>query len=187
MATLPFSTVLPAVASTFEWLETRLGAVPVTPEQATRRDTKVWAWTFLLLASAGLLGIGSYPDLLFPLLWIAPLLVIASTQVLVTGDAPVFRVGPGEWHRICLWALAALLCGFFWEMWNFFSFAKWVYAVPYVNRFHCFEMPLLGYAGYLPFGLECAVVARLVEQWVSSPSRKGSSSCGSSSYRRGLR
>jgi hypothetical protein len=99
--------------------------------------------------------------------------VVASTQVLVTGNAPVFRVEPGAWHQICLWALAALLCGFFWEMWNFFSFTKWVYAIPYVNRFHCFEMPLLGYAGYLPFGLECAVIARLVEQWVSSPNRKG--------------
>ena len=148
MATLPFSTVLPAVASTFEWLETRLGAVRVTPEEATGGVTKVTAWIVLVLGSAGLLGIGSHPDQLFPLLWIAPLLVVTSTQVLVTGNTLVFQVGPGEWHRICLlWALAALLCGFFWEMWNFFSFTKWVYAIPYVNRFHCFEMPLLGYRG----------------------------------------
>jgi hypothetical protein len=27
-------------------------------------------------------------------------------------------------------------------------------------------MPLLGYAGYLPFGLECAVVADLIESVV---------------------
>jgi len=59
-------------------------------------------------------------------------------------------------------ALAALLCGFFWEMWNFCSLAKWVYHVPFVQRFQVFEMPVLGYAGYLPFGLECLVVA----EWV---------------------
>jgi hypothetical protein len=31
-----------------------------------------------------------------------------------------------------------------------------------VQHFHVFEMPLLGYAGYLPFGLECALAADLV-------------------------
>jgi hypothetical protein len=27
-----------------------------------------------------------------------------------------------------------------------------------VDRFHLFEMPLLGYAGYLPFGWLCALI-----------------------------
>ena len=58
-------------------------------------------------------------------------------------------------------ALAALICGFFWEMWNFYSLARWTYSVPLVHRFQIFEMPLLGYAGYLPFGLECAVMGSL--------------------------
>jgi hypothetical protein len=42
-------------------------------------------------------------------------------------------------------------------MWNVNSAAKWVYSIPFVDRFHLFEMPLLGYAGYVPFGLECVV------------------------------
>ena len=61
-------------------------------------------------------------------------------------------------------ALAALICGWFWEMWNFFSLTKWEYRVPFVNRFQVFEMPLLGYAGYLPFGLECAVIGNLLDR-----------------------
>jgi hypothetical protein len=56
-------------------------------------------------------------------------------------------------------ALAALFCGFFWELWNVNSLAHWEYSVPFVQRFHIFEMPILGYAGYLPFGLECMVVS----------------------------
>jgi hypothetical protein len=48
-------------------------------------------------------------------------------------------------------------------MWNFYSLAKWKYSIPLVHRFAIFEMPVLGYAGYLPFGLECAVVAALME------------------------
>jgi hypothetical protein len=27
-------------------------------------------------------------------------------------------------------------------------------------------MPILGYAGYLPFGLECAMIGELAKQWI---------------------
>jgi hypothetical protein len=47
-------------------------------------------------------------------------------------------------------------------LWNWHSLAKWVYTVPGVERWHIFEMPLLGYAGYLPFGLECLIVTEAV-------------------------
>jgi hypothetical protein len=59
--------------------------------------------------------------------------------------------------------LAAVICGFFWEMWNSFSLAQWRYSIPFVHRFEIFAMPLLGYAGYLPFGLECAAVRDVME------------------------
>ena len=59
--------------------------------------------------------------------------------------------------------LAALLCGIFLETWNYHSLAKWVYTVPFVHRFKIFEMPMLGYAGYLPLGLECVTVGLLLE------------------------
>ena len=47
-----------------------------------------------------------------------------------------------------------MICGLFWEMWNYHSYPKWVYQVPFVGFLHIFEMPLLGYGGYLPFSLE---------------------------------
>jgi len=59
-------------------------------------------------------------------------------------------------------ALAAIICGFFWEMWNFYSFAKWEYKIPFVDVFHIFEMPVLGYAGYIPFGLLCSAVVQVL-------------------------
>jgi hypothetical protein len=64
----------------------------------------------------------------------------------------------GDWSGIAAAALAGLVCGFFWEMWNYDSLARWHYAVPFVDRFHLFAMPLLGYAGYLPFGLTCVLI-----------------------------
>lgn len=160
-ATLPFSTVLPAVLGTRDLLATfpRLSAgldnfIVIRP-----RHPGILASILLAAACAGLAGIGIRPDLLFPLLWLAPLLIITSLRV-ICGQTTLFTdVSRGDWRQICLLALAALICGFFWEMWNYHSQAKWIYTVPYVNRFKLFEMPILGYAGYLPFGLECAVVA----------------------------
>ena len=168
LATLPFSTVLPAVMGTYELL-TSFPRLVTGLDNWVRIDIfrpKLAGGAVLIFSSGGLMGIGVWPDLLFPLLWVAPLFIITSLQVL-RGRPTIFSaLRRGDWQRIWLLALSALICGFFWEMWNYFSLAKWQYAVPFVNRFHLFEMPLLGYAGYLPFGLECAVVADAVWAWL---------------------
>ena len=59
-------------------------------------------------------------------------------------------------------AVGCLICGFFWELWNFYSHPKWVYQVPFVDFLHVFEMPLLGYLGYVPFSLELFALYHLV-------------------------
>lgn len=41
--------------------------------------------------------------------------------------------------------------------------AKWIYSVPLVNDFQIFEMPVAGFSGYLPFGIECLVIALLLK------------------------
>ena len=165
-ATLPFSTVLPAVLSTTEWLQCfpRLHETFGHLWTVRLRRTKILGWVGLIVASAGLVGIGIWPDALFPLLWISPLLIITSLQALL-GERTVFSsLANGDWRPIWLPALAGLMCGFFWELWNANSLAHWEYAVPLVHRFQIFEMPLLGYAGYLPFGIECKVIADLLPQ-----------------------
>ena len=125
----------------------------------------------LTLAAGGLAGISLWPEVLFPLLWISPLIVIASIRTLNDTPTLLSATGQGNWQPLFLAAITALFCGFFWEMWNLFSLEKWIYTVPFVGRFHLFEMPLLGYAGYLPFGLECALIAEGVER-VESPRSK---------------
>jgi hypothetical protein len=99
---------------------------------------------------------------LFPLLWLSPLLIVGSLQAW-KGEHQIFaEMAAGDWRRAATAAAAALLCGFFWEMWNLYSLARWEYSIPLVHRFQLFEMPILGYAGYLPFGLECLVIGDLL-------------------------
>jgi hypothetical protein len=162
-ATLSFSTVLPAVVSTAEWLKgsKRLDRVFRHLTEIHVSHPALIGGIVFILAAAGLAGIGIWPDYLFSLLWVSPLLLITSLQAML-GRATIFSsIRHGDWRPICLPALAGLQCGFFWELWNWHSLAHWEYAIPYVHRFSIFEMPLLGYAGYLPFGLECLVVANL--------------------------
>jgi len=59
-----------------------------------------------------------------------------------------------DWRMVIALFAAALICGVFWEMWNIHSWPKWIYIFPYLNAWKIFEMPLAGYLGYLPFGLE---------------------------------
>ena len=159
-ATPAFTTVLPAVMSTAELFEA------YTPTKAlTRCPIRLpeprgpGAWLLLAVAAAGLAGIGVWPDQLFPLLWLSPLFVLTAASALRGRPTVVSPAAAGDWRRIALLSQAALVCGFFWEMWNFHSEAKWIYLVPYVGVWKIFEMPLLGFAGYLPFGWECAAIA----------------------------
>ena len=164
-ATLAFATVLPAVLSTgallhsFAWFRRAFGRLP----PLSGFDHPLIAWVVLAAAAAGLSAIGVWPSFLHSLVWVAPLLIIVALKS-IRGEPHTLRdLCRTDWSGPVSAALAALVCGFFWEMWNFYSLAKWKYSIPFVQRFEIFEMPLLGYAGYLPFGLECAVVADLLE------------------------
>ena len=149
LATLSFSTVLPAVLVTKELLEGLFKFSPGRP-----LFSRALSLYLIALAFPALFLVGIYPQILFPIVWVAPLLLFAG--VLVRGY-PEFS-SAFSLPIVSQWALAALICGFFWEMWNFFSLARWVYHVPYVARFYLFEMPVLGFAGYLPFGVFCGVI-----------------------------
>jgi len=163
-ATLPFSTVLPAVMGTMEWLLSfnLLDSKFQNLLHFEFSHPKILSWSILFLSGTGLTFIGIYPNYLFPLLWISPLLIIVSLQSILNEPHVFSHIPLGDWRLVLSSALAALICGFFWEMWNYYSFAKWKYNIPFLQRFHVFEMPILGYGGYLPFGIECSVISTML-------------------------
>ena len=171
LASMAFATVLPAVLSTYRLILTFSAFDPgLSAVAPVRLPTGRGPAAFTLLAAAtGLALIGIYPDYLYPLVWFAPLLIISALQAYKGSDTLFSDLRNGDWRAILASAVAALICGFFWEMWNFYSLARWQYAVPFVNRFHLFAMPLLGYGGYLPFGLECLVIGQMVvgRKWLA--------------------
>jgi len=163
-ATICFSTVLPAVASTRELLGT-WGRLQSVLARGPLLSINISRWASLLtltVTSAAFLWIGRYPQYLFPVLWVGPLIIWLALLGLQNKSWGWEELKLGDWRDLLSWTIAALICGFFWEMWNYHSMVKWVYQVPYFSQFYVFEMPISGYLGYLPFGLECAIVVKMV-------------------------
>jgi hypothetical protein len=165
-ATLSYSTVLPAVLGTQDLMNTSSWIQPVFDNVKPFKcpHPRVLAASALVISGIGLICIGVWPNYFFSLLWISPLIIIVSLQTLMGEKHILSGLAAGNWSPVVSSAMAAVFCGFFWEMWNYYSLARWEYSIPFVHRFKIFEMPILGYAGYLPFGLECAVIGKLVER-----------------------
>ena len=154
-SSLCFSTVIPAIFEIRDLLE----SLPALRNRWSRgpRLRLPHAAGLAFLLGAGLLPlVPLFPEPLFFAVWIAPLALLAGALGLAHVESPFDPIRAGNWSPVLSLALAALVCGFFWELWNAGSSPRWAYAVPYVDRFHLFAMPAVGYAGYLPFGPICA-------------------------------
>jgi len=157
-STLAFSTVIPAVLTTAALLSTvdgfRTRFARAAPPRFAPMHRGIW-WAAVGAGALGLAAIPWFPVALFPLVWMAPLLIVAGLLELTGRASSLGHLLRGDWGPVVVLAAAALVCGFFWELWNIYAMPKWTYEIPWVNRFELFEMPIVGYLGYLPFGPAC--------------------------------
>jgi hypothetical protein len=124
-----------------------------------------YPWTGIGLVSMAcllLLLTSVFPNQFFFLIWICPFFIFLGSLIFSKKPHAFTGVINGDYTLVVTYAVASLVCGFFWKMFNFYSLARWQYSIPYVQVLHLFEMPVLGYAGYLPFGLECGIIIGLV-------------------------
>ncbi len=104
-----------------------------------------------------------WPRYCFPLVWGAGFFLLDPFVKLLGGRSLIQAWLDGERREhLCLLA-AGLLCGLWWEAWNYGATAKWVYTLPVLNFGKIFEMPVLGYLGFPPFALECAVMYNFMQ------------------------
>lgn len=153
LASISFSTVIPAVFGTSEWVGTfsKIQNMTAWLKIGSKRHEVV---LFFILGVLMLFVVLFLPDYGAPFLWMSVFLIIDPLNVWLGNRSILQETGNGNWKPvITLWA-GCLICGFFWEMWNYRSNPKWIYDVPGVNFWHIFEMPAPGYLGYLPFSLE---------------------------------
>lgn len=149
-STLSFSTVVPAVLGTSELISTFVKSArgPVI------RPTRGALIFFFGMGLAMLALMMAWPLYFFPFMWLSVYFILEPINAALGFPSLAQWTARGDWRPVVVLWLGTLTCGLFWEMWNYFAFPKWIYTVPFVNFAHIFEMPLLGYGGYLPFGLE---------------------------------
>lgn len=127
-------------------------------------------WYYVLFISLALLFLIPFlPNQLFFVIWLVPMTSLLSVLHIRNMWSPFTPIiNKGNWGPLALICLSYLIQGFLYEFWNYFGAhhnadgtivsynpGYWVYSIPYVQKFHIFEMPLLGLFGYLPFGLYC--------------------------------
>jgi len=166
LCTISFSTVMPAVFETAElarswrWMG-RLGAGP-------RVRRRRWTNVGLLLGGLAMIGLTlAWPKYCYPLVWTSLVLVLEPLNCWLGREHFLRSLQEGDWRPVMALACGALICGFFWEMWNYYSYPKWIYHTPGAQFLHIFEMPLLGYGGYIPFALELYALANFL--WPRAP------------------
>ena len=161
LATIAFSTVVPAVIESAELISTcscidRFQRGWRLPHR-DRFGKLLFATGWIMLAL-----IYAWPEVFYPFVWGALYAIVDPVNQRLGRFSLLARLHEGDWRPLLALSAGALLCGFFWEMWNYHAFPKWTYRTPGVDFLYVFEMPLLGYVGYLPFAWEVYAFLHLV-------------------------
>jgi hypothetical protein len=98
------------------------------------------------------------PDIaryLAALVWLGFILLLDPINARLGAESLLADWRRGRYDRTINLALSGLLCGFLWELWNYWAHAKWHYTVPIMENLKIFEMPVPGYLGFPAFAFEC--------------------------------
>ncbi|MGN6758690.1 MAG: hypothetical protein ACTHMJ_20130 [Thermomicrobiales bacterium] len=153
-----YATVFPGVLETADLL----GAFGlfanrrVRPWQPRRATLYAWMLVGAVCLVVPLLVPEATARYLFGAVWLGFIMLLDPLNYLRSGRSLV-----GEWTEgrltLTLTLLAAgVVTGLLWESWNYKAAARWVYTVPPPLGFgpRIFEMPPLGFIGFLPFAIE---------------------------------
>jgi hypothetical protein len=157
---ISFATVLPGIFETYELL----GCLQLYSKVKTRLliFPKSWLSVFPFLGGLFLLAPLIFPRYCFPLIWIGGFFLLDPINYLHGSSSLLRDWEKGNFRRLLLLVTAGLICGFLWEFWNFWATSKWVYRVPFFEKFKIFEMPLAGFLGFPPFAVEAFVFYNFV-------------------------
>ncbi|TLY32852.1 MAG: hypothetical protein E6K56_02385 [Ignavibacteria bacterium] len=193
-----FATIFPAVLETAEFIqpflrsahfgglsrqENIIGGRPLIREGQNQppRLTVPLARSFVVVSIAAGLVCLVVPLLLdradaaraFALVWVGFFLLLDPVNHSFGGRSILADLGNKNYELIVSLTAAGLLCGILWEFWNYWAVGKWVYSIPIpIAGPKLFEMPLLGYLGFIPFAYECWAMQQSLLLFFPAGSRK---------------
>ncbi|MCJ7642124.1 MAG: DUF4332 domain-containing protein [Desulfobacterales bacterium] len=157
---IAYGTVLPGLFETTEFL-----ASAGFFKDSTTRKIPLSSRTLLFMVILGVFSLASsllLPRYCFSLIWVGFIFLLEPLNYLFGGRSLLRDLEKGKPGKVYLLLMAGLICGFLWELWNFWALAKWIYTVPFFERMKGFEMPFLGFLGFPPFAIESYVMYNFV-------------------------
>jgi hypothetical protein len=160
LETVAFSTVLPAVTEVAELIGSAGGLAGDHGAPRVGPRAPLAVALALMLVGVALIALAVLvPYYAFGGVWLCLIFLLDPINNRAGRPSALGELLAGNWRFFVLWPLAGLCTGFFWEMWNSRALPNWYYTVPLVDGApHLFAMPLPGYLGYLPFGVELFVM-----------------------------
>lgn len=153
MATISFSTVLPAIFETAELLRT-LHLFEHTKLKKKHKITKNFLYSMIIIGIFCLISPMIYPQYFFPLIWLSFFFLLDPINYLHKQPSITKHLQDRKLSVPLSLGFAGIMCGFLWEFWNYWAIVKWHYNIPYVGFLKIFEMPILGYLAYPFFAFE---------------------------------
>lgn len=166
LCTVSFSIVVPAVFESAELVRS-FGWVERCRDGLRIPETRSVIIGLFVLGVTMLAALLAWPKIFYLFTWTSLLFIFEPINCWVCRPRFLERLQEGDWRTVISLALGGLLCGIFWELWNYYSFPKWTYHTPGTGFWHIFEMPLLGYGGYVPFALELYALKNFL--WPTGP------------------
>ncbi len=163
--TFSFTTVIPAVFGSAEFFASFDFVKRLKPGLVIGTDKRT-TLTFFVLGWVMLALMLLWPGKFFLFMWLSLYFILEPINVWLGNRSLAHWTQKGDWRPVISLWLGVLLTAFFWEMWNYYSYPKWVYHIAWGNWLHVFEMPLLGYGGYLPFALELYALYHWLSGWL---------------------
>ena len=91
---------------------------------------------------------------LFGLVWMGFIFLLDPLNARLRATSLERELARGQRGRLYALLVSGAVCGIFWEFWNYWSPAKWIYVFPIFSSVKIFEMPVVGYFGFPPFAVE---------------------------------
>ncbi|GAB4183741.1 MAG: hypothetical protein Kow00108_20990 [Calditrichia bacterium] len=163
-----FATIWPGVLETFQLIQNLKIRFPISIKPRTFSPR-----TMSLLMVAG--AFFSIVPILLPyqlatytavLVWTAPVLLIDPILFKLERPSVLTELKKGSLNLLFQLFLAGAICGFLWELWNYKAATKWIYKVPFGPDLYIFEMPVIGFLGFLPFAVEIFLMWELTRYYL---------------------
>lgn len=159
-----FATISPGMFLIYETLSDLL---PGEDRNDHPRLPNAVFWPFVVFGAACLVIPFVWPSTyMTPLVWMGFAFFLDPINGRLGERSILSEFFTGKFRSMPIFFLAGLCAGVLWEFWNYWAGAKWQYDVPYFGNVKVFEMPVLGFLGFMPFIIESLAIYRFLRRLI---------------------